>query len=108
MIGKSMVFLVQKSSQQAEAAQSGGPVGAWPWPYAYDALARLPELHPWHARCLEVVAAAAVGIGYDVVADDEAEQQRTRDRLEELVGAAGSFTAFCVFLAFSDASTGNA
>ena len=106
-IAKAQTFLVQKQSQQLDAAPVGGPVGAIGWPYAYDALARLPELHPWHARCLEIVAAASVGCGYDVLTDDEDLEKRTRAALEDLVGDV-AFTAFAAFLAYADAATGNA
>ena len=106
-IGKAQVFLVQKETQQTDAPRTGGPVGSIAWPYAYDALARLPELHPWHARCLEIVAAASVGIGYDVLTDGDELERRTRDTLEGLVGGT-SFTAWCALLAYSDAATGNA
>jgi len=93
---------VQKASAQTDGA-AVGPAGGHAWPYPYDTLAQLPELHPWHARCLEVIGTASVGIGYDLEGDDEG---RDRDVLEALTE--DSFSAFCAFGIFTLGAAGNA
>lgn len=95
-----IVTFFSKASAQADNVATG-PDGSFAWPYPYDTLARLPELHPWHARCLEVIGQASVGIGYAVGADGDepAELARKRAVLESLT--ADAFTSFCAFGQFT-------
>jgi PBSX family phage portal protein len=100
LISTVKTFIAKMSAQQ-DANSTSGPDGSYGWPYPYDTLAQLPELHPWHARCLEVNAMASVGIGFDIDGDDDNTQ---RERLEALTE--DSFSAFCAFIEFSHGATG--
>jgi len=100
LIGRVASF-VYKASGQLDETSSTGPAGSYAWPYPYDTLAKLPELHPWHARCLDVISQTSVGLGYVVGADgDEPEElHRKRAVVEGLTEE--SFTSFCAFGQFT-------
>lgn len=100
LIGRVGTFF-RKASGQTESTIATGPNGSYAWPYPYDTLARLPELHPWHARCLDVISQAAVGIGYDVGADGDAPEELASKRaaLEALTDQ--GFSAFMAFGLFT-------
>jgi len=98
------MFMVVKESSQKDKPDFSGGADTRSWPYDYGALAALMQLNTWHARCVEVVAGAAVGVGYDLAADDETKEKEARSALEALVE--DSFSNFCAFIIEALRATG--
>ncbi|MCB1154624.1 phage portal protein [bacterium] len=97
---------ILKASSLKDPDSERGMDGCWHWPLDYRTLATLPELSSWHARCLEVTAAAAVGVGYDFQTDDPDEKEQARETLEEMAGA-DTFADVTAFWLMSELATGN-
>lgn len=107
-----------KGSDQADKRDAQTlDADCWDWPLPFDTLAMLPGMSTWHARCIEVTAAAAVGVGYRFETEDEAAKTAAREQLETLAGEYGAsalfaFAAACVracgngYWEFARAATG--
>jgi capsid portal protein len=87
-------FIRKTTAQQDRRDQASLDAECWNWPLPFDTLVTLPGLSVWHARCIEVIATAAVGVGFSFEADSDEADRKAREAIETVAGPFGASDLF--------------